>query len=54
MMIFNFSVRQHLLGLIYMGFLVPVLGPAITQVQTLKLPLESNFLEFQCIVYSIS
>ena len=27
------SVRQHLLGLIYMGFLVPVLGPALTQVK---------------------
>ena len=26
------SVREHLLGLIYMGFLVPVLGPALTQV----------------------
>jgi hypothetical protein len=26
------SVRQHLIGLIYMGFLVPVLGPALTQV----------------------
>ena len=26
------SVRQHLLALIYMGFLVPVLGPALTQV----------------------
>ena len=27
------SVRDHLLGLIYMGFLVPVLGPALTQVR---------------------
>lgn len=26
------NVRDHLLGLIYMGFLVPVMGPAITQV----------------------
>jgi hypothetical protein len=26
------SVREHLLGLIYMGFLVPVMGPALTQV----------------------
>ena len=26
------SVREHLLALIYMGFLVPVLGPALTQV----------------------
>lgn len=26
------TVRQNLLGLIYMGFLVPVLGPALTQV----------------------
>lgn len=26
------SVREHLLGLIYMGFLAPVLGPALTQV----------------------
>ena len=25
-------VREHVLGLIYMGFLVPVLGPALTQV----------------------
>ena len=27
------TVRQYLLGLIYMGFLVPVLGPALTQVK---------------------
>ena len=27
------SVREHLLGLIYMGFLVPVLKPALTQVR---------------------
>ena len=26
-------VREHLLGLIYMGFLVPVLKPALTQVR---------------------
>ncbi|TRY73372.1 hypothetical protein TCAL_01536 [Tigriopus californicus] len=26
------KVREHLLGLIYMGFLVPVLGPALTQI----------------------
>ena len=25
------KVRERLLGLIYMGFLVPVLGPALTQ-----------------------
>ena len=28
------SVREHLLALIYMGFLVPVMGPALTQVNT--------------------
>lgn len=27
------KVREYLLGLIYMGFLVPVLGPALTQVR---------------------
>ncbi len=26
------EVREHLLGLVYMGFLVPVLGPALMQV----------------------
>ncbi len=27
------DIRQHLLGLVYMGFLVPVLGPALMQVR---------------------
>ena len=31
----NPLVREHLLGLIYMGFLVPVLKPALVQVRNL-------------------
>lgn len=39
------SVRQHLLGLIYMGFLVPVLGPALTQTIESELICSTAYVE---------
>lgn len=39
------KVRQHLLGLIYMGFLVPVLGPALTQSVEAELVCSTAYVE---------
>jgi len=39
------SVREHLLALIYMGFLVPVMGPALTQVAESELICTTSYVE---------
>jgi len=39
------AVRQYLLGLIYMGFLVPVLGPALTQTLESELICSTAYVE---------
>lgn len=39
------KVREYLLGLIYMGFLVPVLGPALTQISEAEVICTTAYLD---------
>ena len=42
----NPLVREHLLGLIYMGFLVPVLKPALVQVRNVTFFLQNHLFQY--------